>query len=277
MVRDIVGALAVKLTRIEQQRVFSKPTDSLEAYDLVLRARALLDRIDRSANREARGLLARARKMSPEYDEVLIASAEAELHRALYGWVEDVEAAMRNAEALCRRVLASGDSRTHARAHGVMATIDSNQGRFEDALRHAERAFELNPSDAAALFKRGMALLYVGRTGEAIAAYEMAKRFEPQPNPNEAFSAPFAYYVAGRYREALAHADAMLAQVPGHSGLHAIRAATLAQMGDAEGARRAADQVRRLSPMFQVENVGTRFRNPGDTAKVQDGLRKAGL
>ena len=158
-----------------------------------------------------------------------------------------------------------------------MATIFSNQGRYEDALVHAERAFELNPSDSAALFKRGMALLYVGRTGEAIAAYEMAKRFEPQPNPNDAFSAPFAYYVAGRYREALAYADAMLARVPNHFGLHAIRAATLAQLGDAEEARRAADQVRRLSPLFRVEYIGTRFRSPDDAAKIQDGLRKAGL
>ena len=277
IVKNIVGALAVKLTRIEQQRVFSKPTDSLEAYDLVLRARALMDLIERGANRDARALLARAQKMAPDYDEILIALAEAELHRALYGWVEDVDEAMSRAEALCRRVLASGDPRTHARAHGVMASIYSNQGRFEDSLGHAERAFEMNPSDSAALFKRGMALLYVGRTGEAIDAYEMAKRFEPQPNPNEAFSAPFAYYVAGRYREALAYADAMLARVPNHYGLHVIRAATLAQLGDAEEARRAADQVRRLNPLFRAENTGRRFRNPEDAAKILEGLRKAGL
>ena len=64
---------------------------------------------------------------------------------------------------------------------------------------------------------------------------------------------------------------------PNHVGLHTIRAATLAQLGDAEEARRAADQVRRLAPYFQAENVGTRFKNPDDVAKVLDGLRKAGL
>ena len=66
IVRNIVGTLAVKLTRIEEQRVFSKPTDNLEAYDLVLRARSMIEQHDRAANREARSLLARAQKLAPE-------------------------------------------------------------------------------------------------------------------------------------------------------------------------------------------------------------------
>jgi TolB-like protein/class 3 adenylate cyclase/regulator of sirC expression with transglutaminase-like and TPR domain len=277
IVKDIVGALAVKLTRIEQQRVFSKPTDSLEAYDLVLHARSLLDRTERSANREARALLARAQKLSPEYAELLIALADAEMQRALYGWIEDVAEAMRRGEELCKRVLASPDQRAHTRAHAVIAGIYSNQDRFEEALTHTERAIELNASDSAALYKRGMALLYVGRIDESIAAYELAKRFDPHPSVGDAFSVPIAYYVAGRYREALVYADALLARNPHHTSLHAIRAAALAQLGNADEARRAADQVRRFSPLFQVENWGRRFTNPEYTAKIHDGLRKAGL
>jgi len=277
IVRNIVGALAVKLTRIEQQRVFSKPTDSLEAYDLVLRARSLLERSERSANREARALLARAQKLSPEYAEILIALADAEMQRALYGWIEDVAEAMRRAEELCKRVLASTDQRAHARAHTVIAVIYSNQDRFEEALSHTERAIELNASDSATLYRRGMALLYVGRIDEAIAAMETAKRFEPQPSVGDAYNLAVAYYVAGRYREALAQADALLTHAPHHISLNAIRAATLAQLGNADEARRAADQVRRFSPLFQVENWGTRFTNPEYTAKLRDGLRKAGL
>jgi TolB-like protein len=277
IVKDIVGALAVKLTRIEQQRVFDKPTDSLEAYDLVLQARALLERTERSANREARTLLARAQALAPGYAEIFTALAEAEFQRALYGWIEDVAEAMHRAEELCKRVLASPDQRAHTRAHAVLAGIYSNQGRFEEALAQTERAIKLNASDSAALYKRGMALLYVGRIDEAIAAMETAKRFEPQPSVGDAFSVPIAYYVAGQYREALAHADALLARNPHHAALHAIRAATLAQLGNADEARRAADQVRRFSPLFDVENFGARFENREITAKLHDGMRKAGL
>ncbi len=277
LVRNIVGALAVKLTRIEQQRVFGKPSQSLEAYDLLLRARSLLELIDRGANREARALLARAQQLAPDFDEVLVALAEAELHRALYGWVEDANGAMSRAETLCRRVLASGDMRNHARANGVLASIYSNLGRVDEALVHADRAVELNPSDSTALYKRGMALTYIGRADEAIAVYEAARRIEPQPRLDDAFTAPFAYFVAARYRDGLALADDMLARVPGHVGLIAVRAATLAQLGQSDEARKAANQLRRSSPGFDVELAGLRFRNAADATKLRDGLRQAGL
>ncbi len=277
IVKNIVGALAVKLTRIEEQRVFSKPTDSLEAYDLVLRARSLLNLSERSSNREARALLARAQKVSPEYAEIITAFCEAEFQRAIYGWIEDATEGIRRAEELCKRVLASTDHHAHARAHALIAAIYGNQARFEEALSHTERAIELNASDSTALYGRGATLLSVGRIDEAIAAMETAKRFEPHPSAGAGLYLAIAYYLAERYREALAQADALLTRTPHHVTLTAIRAATLAQLGDADEARRAADQVRRFSPLFEVENFGTRFANPAYTARLHDGLRKAGL
>ena len=273
IVKNVVGALAVNLTRLEQQRAFAKPTDNLEAYDLVLRARSLLELNARAPNREARGLLARAEKLAPEFPEIHTTYCEAELHRALYGWVEDAAQSMRRAEEFCKRALASTDQRAHTRAYSMIAAIYSNEGKFEEALTYAERAIELNASDSMALYRRGMALLYVGRIDEAIAAMENAKRVDPHGGA----SLPVAYYVAGRYREALAHTDAMLTRTPHHVGLNAMRAATLAQLGNAAEAQRAADQVRRLSPGFEAENFGGRFANPDHTAKVREGLRKAGL
>ncbi len=277
IVKNLVGALAVKLTRIEEQRVFTKPTDSLEAHDLVLRARSLLDRSERGANREARTLLARAEKLSPEYAEIMTALCDAELQRALYGWIEDASEGMTRAEQFCKRALASPDQRAHTRAHALLASIHSNQNRLEEALFHSERAIELNASDSTALFRRGGALLYAGRIDESIAAMEAAKRFEPHPSPGEGFNLAVAYYVAGRYGDSLTQTDAVLARAPSVIGVLAVRAAALAQLGNADQARRAADQVRRLSPDFQVENFGTRFADPKYTASVQEGLRKAGL
>ena len=65
--RRIAGALAVKLTRLEQARSAAKPPSNLEAYDLVLRGRALMARHTRSANVEARSLFQRAIDIDPSY------------------------------------------------------------------------------------------------------------------------------------------------------------------------------------------------------------------
>jgi adenylate cyclase len=266
IVRNIVGALAVKLTRIEQQRVFTIPTDSLEAYDLVLRARSLLERDNRGANREARDLLARAQKLAPEYAEIYSALGQAEVQRAQYGWIEDAAEGLKRAEELGRRVLASPDQRAHARGHALIAFVYGYQHRFEEALIHAERAIELNASDSMAVYRRGSALLFVGRIDEAIVAMESAKRYEPHAGTR--INLALAYHVAGRYRDALAEVDRLLTRAPQLATLHAIRAATLSQLGYADEARRAVEQVRRLSPYFQVENYGTGFTNPEHTANA---------
>jgi tetratricopeptide (TPR) repeat protein len=185
---------------------------------------------------------------------------------------------MTRAEELCKRVLTSADQRAHARAHALIAAVYSHQDRFDDALSHTKRAIELNPSDATAVYRHGTSLLYLGRIEEAIEAMETAKRYEPQPSAGTRLNLAIAYYLAERYREALVEADAPTTRAP-HDvvTLSAVRAATLAQLGDADEARQAATQVRRFSPLFDVEGFGTRFANPEHTARLQDGLRRAGL
>lgn len=277
IVKHIVGALHVKLNQFEQQRGFTRPAASLEAHDLVLRARWLLNRTKRDANREARESLARAALLAPEYAEIYTEMGMAEFQRVNNGWVEDAAAAMRRAEELGKRALATFDTRAHAGAHSLLAALYSHQERFPEALAHAEKANELNPSDSMALYWRGNALMCVGRIEEAIAVLETARRFEPYPMSGQGVILGMAYYVAGRYPDALVQADALLVRVPEQGYLHALRAATLAQMDKPDEARQAAEQVRRLNPLFDPESYATFFADPKYTAAFREGLRKAGL
>jgi hypothetical protein len=102
-------------------------------------------------------------------------------------------------------------------------------------------------------------------------------RFDPRASPGPHAQLATAYYVAGRYRDTVAYIDAAPPPAPGHVGLHAIRAAALAQLGNLDEARRSAETVRRISPRFSTEDAGTRFRNPEHAARLREGLAKAGL
>ena len=271
--RTIASTLQIRLTEAERQRIFKKPTESLEAYDLVLRARALLERLDRRMNREARALLARALEIAPDYADASTALGEAELDRARYGWVQDPDAASASAEALAKRALESPDPRAHPRAHSLLAAIYGYQSRFAEALSHTQSAIELNPSDSSAQYRHGEALLHLGRIDEAIVPLEIARRVEPRAIR---INLALAYYLAGRYADTVALADSLLARRQDHVALHAARAAALAQLGRIEEARAEADQVRRYSPTFKAEQWVTRMA-PEYTSKVHEGLRKAGL
>src|SRR6516165_4832645 len=88
--RQVAGALAVNLTRVEQRRALSKPTESLDAYDLVLRGRERLQPSTRQANREARQLFERAAQLDPAYADAYVWNGRAYLLMADYGWTEDV-------------------------------------------------------------------------------------------------------------------------------------------------------------------------------------------
>ena len=277
IVRDIAGALAGKLTALEQQRATSKPPESMEAYDLVLRARELLGRFERVANRDARAMAQQAIQLAPGYAEAYAVLAEAEYFRAVTGWVEDPEAALRRGEVLAKRALALGDPGASARAHGALGSIYTFTGKFDEALAESERAIALNPSDARAHALRSGVLLWLGRLDEAIASGEASRRYDPAMSSDAGFNLAFSYYLAGRFRESAETAGAAALRTPDIVFLEAVRAAAYGQLGQKDEAKRAADNVRRVDPFFKVERFGTRLANPAHQQLAQEGLRKAGL
>ena len=277
IVKKIVGVLAVKITSLEQQRAATKPMESLEAYDMVLRARELILRTDRGANREARGLATQATMIAPNYAEGYLTLSAAEWQRAELGWMEDAEEGVRRSEELAKRALALDDPGAQARAHGRLGIILSLRGQYEQALAEVERAVQLNPNDADAHALRASVLLWQGKIDESIAAYATARQFDPRLSSQAGIAMSLAYYTGDRYQDTLAITSDFIARYPHIAFLHAVRAATFAQLGDLDEARAEAALVRKKNPVFQVDQFGTRFKNAEHTVKIQAGLRKAGL
>jgi len=278
IVQSIVGALAVKLTQLEQKHAWAKPRTNAEAYDLVLRARELVVRGDRVANREARELLVKASEIAPDYAMAYVVMAEAEYQRAIYGWVEDAAESLNLARQWALHALTIDDPGANARAHGQLAVIDAMSGNIDHALAEADQAIAMNPSDAFAFDTRGNILMWLGRFAEAIVSLNAALRLDPAMRSSETgFSLALALYSSGRYDEALTTADATLARYPDVPFIHALRAATLAQMGSLEEAHVEADRVRQLDPFIPIHDFGSRFVNSKDMAHLQQGLKKAGF
>ena len=73
LVRQVVAALSVRVTLHEETRVASTPTESLGAYDLVLKGRDLLRQVARESNQAARDMFEKALAEDPEYADALVA------------------------------------------------------------------------------------------------------------------------------------------------------------------------------------------------------------
>ena len=97
---QIAGTLAIHVRRIEQRRAFAKPTESLAAYDDVLRARPALQHPTRLGVVEARRLLEHAIDLDPNYADAYSALGESYYVSTSMGWAESPIPFLKRAEAL---------------------------------------------------------------------------------------------------------------------------------------------------------------------------------
>jgi hypothetical protein len=89
----------------------------------------------------------------------------------------------------------------------------------------------------------------------------------------------FAHFLAGRYDEATCWADKALWAQTNYVTPIRIAAASSALAGRLAEARKAMARLRELDPAMRVVNVKewAPLRRPDDLARLEDGLRKAGL
>jgi TolB-like protein/Flp pilus assembly protein TadD len=272
---QIAGALAIRLTDIEHQRVLGKPTDNLEAYDLVLRARPALQRPDRANLAEARSLLRRALQLDPNYAAAYAALAETYDIDVTMGWAEAPAAHLRRAEEMARKALSLNPAEVRARI--ILARIHLLYQRYGEAQSEIDRAIGINPNDARGLAGRVMILMWLGQADAAVEALELAKRIDPEPHAIDRFAFTLAYYLTRRYEAAVEQAKLNLNMTPGAPFAGVVLAAALGQLGRRDEAMQAADTARRTDPTLDASAFGNKFLKPEDLKHLREGMRKAGF
>ncbi|MBS0524531.1 MAG: winged helix-turn-helix domain-containing protein [Proteobacteria bacterium] len=272
---EIAGALAIRVAESERRRVLAKPTESLEAYDYVLRARPALQRPTRAAVVEAREALEHAIKLDPNYASAYAALAETYYVATSMGWAEAPATSLGQAEEMANKALSLDES--EVRAHVILGRIHVVYRRYDQAKAEMDRAVAINPNDAHGIAGRGNVEMWLGKTDAAIASLEMARRLDPELSTMDRFALSLAYYLKGRYEEAIAEAETNLRRSPGASFSRVLLAAAYAQNGQTEDAARVAGMIHRLDVTFDPQEFGTKFLKPADLDHLRDGLRKAAL
>ena len=272
---EIAGALAIRVTQIEQRRVLAKPTQSLEAYDYVLRARPSLQRPARANIAEARVLLRRAIELDPNYAAAYAELAETYHIAVSMGWAESPTAYLSRAEELANKALGLNDSEVRARI--ILGRIHIFYHRYEQAQAELDRALGINPNDADGLAGRGNVLMWLGQTDAAVEILEQAQRIDPDLNAIDRFALSLAYYLKRRYDAAIQQAELNLRETAGANFSRIVLAAAYAQQNRSEDAARVVTVIRRDDPTFDAREFGTKFLNAVDLEHLRDGLRKAGL
>ena len=275
--KRVVGAAAVKLTRVEQERALAKPTSSLAAYEYVLRGREAYSHATRDNNDEASELFQSAIDLDPNYADAYAALGGSHYEAVVSGWSQFREEELESAEALAKKALALDPATP--RAYRVLADIDLFRKRYDLSLAQVDRALEINPSDADNYASRGSILVWAGRAAEALPWLEGALRFD-RANGFAAARLCMAYYFLRRPTEAVDACDRALTRNPGRNTqmvTHPMLAAVYAELGRQQDADGEHAIVARLWPLLDARTFAAQFGTQEARDHILEGLKKAGF
>ena len=277
VVEKIVGALAVTLTRGEQQRLRRHGTSNVEAYECWLRARALFTRGTRELIVEARAMYRRAIEFDHNFAAPHAGLAFAAIADHTSGWALDSAQALLEAERWARRALELNDQEpvSHMALGNVLLWRRDHKG----ALAEFARMIALDPNFAQGHTATGLALMYAGEPARALEPFAIAMRLDPHyPDIVLHFLAQ-ANFSLGKYEIAAQQLLDRIARNPSTDASRMLLASCYGHLGRAEDARTVWAELLKVNPDFSLMQRARvlPYKNPDDFQRILEGLAKAGL
>ncbi len=274
----IVAAIEPQLYAAENFRARRKPPDSLDAWDLVMRALSHYWRLTREDSLVAQALLEKAITIDPNYSQALGVLATSHTISAHMSW-EDSATAGRIAESAAQAaVLAdSGDPW----AHCALGCVYMFARRFDDSRAEFECALRLNPNFSLAQAYYGALSAYCGRVEEAELAIQRALRLSPHDPLSAIYLgiASFAQFVGRNYKEAMRLGRESIRQRADFVASHRVFTTAAGMAGEDEVAKAALQELRRVQPNISLEWIGKEIpiKDESEREHYLEGFRRAGL
>jgi TolB-like protein/cytochrome c-type biogenesis protein CcmH/NrfG len=274
----IVAAIEPQLYAAENFRSRRKAPDSMDAWDLVMRALSHYWRVTRQDNVVAQALLEKATELDPNYGQALGLLAASYIFSAHMGWADMAQVAPIAERAASAAILADGED---AWAHFALGGAYLIARRFDDSLAEFEAALRLNPNFSAAQGYYGLALAYCGRWQEGEQAARRALRLSPHDPLVAVYCgiASYTQFVGRNYDEAMRLSREAIRQRADFVGAHRVLTASAGMSGRPDVAQAALQELRRVQPNISLAWIAEHMpiQHNSEREHYLDGFRRAGL
>jgi TolB-like protein/DNA-binding SARP family transcriptional activator len=276
----IVRQVAPHLHAAEMTRIRVKRPDSLEAYDLFLRAQENMHNSSRAVFETSEALFDAAIAKDPHYAAALAWRARWHVLRVGQGWSPDPAQDSTQADRFARAAIQCNSMEPMAFAvHGHVASYLYKD--FDLAFRRFEAALQINANAAPAWMWSAAAHAWMGNGSLAIEEINKAMALSPYDPLMYAYSgnAAMAYLVDGQYERAIECALRSLQENRTYTSAHRQLVMALVLAGREDEARASARRLLELEPGLTV--TGFRRRYPGSASSHAnlfcDALARAGI
>ena len=293
LIRLLPGALVitVSLACVAQENVWNKYQDQVEthelaAYNAFQKGWAHLLRRTPEDAVEAIAFFRRAIELDPNYSRAYAAlaqiywdnSRDARFNK-LTGEIQMASSIYANDVTAWELLQKAGD-KPLSQAHALTARMLQRQRRFDEAMREARQAVVLGPNDPTAYDALIENLIYAGELEEAIRVIDESIGLYPDLPGEKLYLRAIAYYMDGRLTEALSSIERARTHNPKRIRYAAIRAATLAELGQAEEAKAAFEEYR--SGLINFDKLNWMvfywpFEDVRNAERLAKGLLKVGI
>ncbi|UCE55783.1 MAG: tetratricopeptide repeat protein [Desulfobacterales bacterium] len=274
--QKVVYALAIKLTKGEEERLTQRYTENLEAYDYTLRGLDYYFRFTKDAHALALKMFEKAIELDPEYALAYSWLGLTHLHRWTHGWNRDPK--VRDlAFDLAQRSLDLDDSLSEP--HRIMGDIYLYKKQHEKAIDERKKSVSLDPNNADALAGLGEAFIYNGQLEDGITLVEKAIRLNPHHHAYYFFVLGSAFALQRRFDEAEELLRRTLIRNPDFFYAHLPLALIYVETGRLNQASIEIEEALKKNSDLSIAFLKeiSPFKDQEINARMEEGLRKAGL
>jgi TolB-like protein/Flp pilus assembly protein TadD len=284
VMQAIVATLPGQIEKSVVERTGRNRTESMTAYDYVLRGNRHLHRLTYEDVLEARRLYRKAIELDPQFAQANSRLAATNNLTTAMGWETD-DSLPDTVETVQRALALDGDDNWSRLTLGWTLL---RQHRFDESEEQIEKALALNRNDADCVAWVAQAFVQLGRADEAFELINNAMRLNPLHQSYYHMVSGNTAYFTGRYDDAVREFKKGSEYGIWH---YTNLAAAYGQAGRIEDARAAVaifvetrhKQLAKIgkplpdSDLELVRERIERFRRRVDQDRYLEGLRKAGL
>ena len=273
--KKIVRALEVKLTHNEKIRLGHKGTENIDSHDFLLRGQEQLYLFTPEGVNNAINLFSKAISCDPKYANAYAWKARSVLFPYIAGTNSSEEETVLPALELAIKAVELDDLLPHS--HAILGWSLKWDKKINEAIIEAEKAVELDPNYSNGYMFQSMVLSSAGKGEEALASIEKGISINPYYNVVYILALGTAYFVLGKYEQALYHFKRGIERNPNFIPNHLYTASILGLFGDEDTAKQAMNTLQNVNPDYKSSASYVFFTDNRLSKIMLEGAHKAGL